>query len=205
MNVGKSIQKCIDEWEAGDFESAMLHACNAVDETAGKKYSSLGNKARFTRFIREKYAIFGPMAAPGINIAETRWPVAIKNPTADCGKPDLADVIYSVHRCTHGHGDELPDGFELIPDAAGPPERTTFLVADGKVMLSDRTLFGMIAICVVCDANLNQSVSEGYFLTFGAAHKLMINEWWGREADLLALVSSVQLPDVKMDFGDWMK
>jgi hypothetical protein len=205
MNVGKSIQKCIDEWQAGDFESAMLHACNGVDGTAGKKYPLLRNKARFTKFIRENYAIFGPMATPGINIVETRWPVVIKNPTADGGKPDLADVIYSVHRCTHGHGDELPDGFELIPDAAGPPERTNVLVSDGKVMLSDRTLFGMIAICVVCDANMNQTVPEGYFLTFGADHKLIINEWWGREADLLTLVSSVQLPNVKMDFGDWMK
>jgi hypothetical protein len=205
MNVGKSIQKCIDEWEAGDFESAMLHACNAVDGTAGKEYPSLRNKARFTRFIRVNYPIFGPMAAPGMNIVDTRWPVPINNPTADGGKPDLADVIYSVHRCTHGHGDELPDGFELMPDAAGPPERTSFLVTDGKVMLSDRTLFGMIAICVVSDSNMNKAVPDGYSLAFGASHKLLINEWWGREADLLTLVSSVPLPNVKMDFGDWMQ
>jgi hypothetical protein len=52
---------------------------------------------------------------------------------------------------------------------------------------------------------MNQAVPDGYFLVFGASHKLLINEWWGREADLLTLVSSVPLPNVKMDFGDWMQ
>lgn len=27
--------------------------------------------------------------------------------------PDIADVLYHVHRCAHGHGDEVVDGFEL--------------------------------------------------------------------------------------------
>jgi hypothetical protein len=205
MNVGRSIQKCIDEWQSGDFESAMLHACNAVDGTAKKLYPTLRNKERFTRFIRENYPILGPMAAPGINIVDTRWPVSIKNPTADGRKPDLADVIYSIHRCTHGHGDELPDGFQLIPDVAGPPERTSLLAAHGKVRLSDRTLFGMIAICVVCDSNRNQTVPGDYFLTFGSVHKLIIEEWWGRKAELLALASSVALPSVHLDFDEWTK
>ena len=205
MKVGKSIRKCIDEWQAGDPESAMLHACNAVDGTAKKIYPNLGNKARFTTFIRENYAIFGPMGLPGIDIQKTRWPVKVDKPTASGGAPDIADIIYSVHRCSHGHGDELPDGFDLTQDAAGEPERTTIGVAEGKVMLSDRILFAMIAICVVSNVNVTQKVPDGYFLTFARSERMLINDWWGRLGDFQSLVQAVDLPKLKMDFGDWMR
>ena len=72
-------------------------------------------------------------------------------------------------------------------------------------MLSDRILFGMVAICVIADVNVGQVVPDGYFLTFGFSEKLLINDWWGRSSDFVALVGSVSLPSVKMDFGDWMK
>ena len=115
MNVGKSITKAIDEMASFDHESAMLHACNAIDGTAAKLYPTLkGNKARFTKFLRDNYAIFGPMCMPGINLTETRFPIDELRPTAEGGKPDIADIIYGIHRCTHGHGSELPSGFELI-------------------------------------------------------------------------------------------
>jgi hypothetical protein len=38
------VRKTIDDWEAGETESAMLHACNAIDGTAAKVYPG-GNRA----------------------------------------------------------------------------------------------------------------------------------------------------------------
>ena len=49
----------------------MLHACNAVDGTAKKAYPAFGklqNKLRFTTMLRDNYGVFGPMAAPGIDL-----------------------------------------------------------------------------------------------------------------------------------------
>lgn len=138
MNVGNSVRKAIDDWEHGELESAMLHACNAVDGTAKKRYPMLGSNERFTRLLRENYAILGSMGAPGMDLVETRFPVTVQRPKAPGGKPDIADVIYGIHRCTHGHGDELPDGFGLIQDAAGPKRITRMNVERGKVGLSDR-------------------------------------------------------------------
>jgi hypothetical protein len=124
MNVGSSVRMAIKDWESGELDSAMLHACNAVDGTAAKVYPTLGSNPRFTGLLRENYDVFGPMAAPGINVWETRFPVKVARPKADGGLPDIADVVYGIHRCTHGHGNELPDGFELLRDAAGPPRYT---------------------------------------------------------------------------------
>jgi hypothetical protein len=94
MNVGNSIRKAINDWELKEPESAMLHACNAIDGTAKKIYPLIGSNERFTRVLRENYAILGPMGAPGINLVETQFPVKVPKPKAQGGKPDLADVIF---------------------------------------------------------------------------------------------------------------
>ncbi|PYK80880.1 MAG: hypothetical protein DME38_01920 [Verrucomicrobia bacterium] len=70
MNVGNSVRKAIDDWERGETDAAMSHACNAVDGTAKKVYPSLGSNARFTRLLRDNYAILGPLGMPGINLVE---------------------------------------------------------------------------------------------------------------------------------------
>lgn len=204
MNVGNSVRKAIEDMESGDHESAMLHACNAIDGTAKKLYPKMGSNARFTKLLRDCYSILGPMGMPGIDIVETRFPIAVDRPKAPGGKPDLADVIYGVHRCTHNHGDELPGGFTLIPDAAGPARLTQIEVTKGAIRLSDRIIFGLIAVAMVSPVNVDQTVPDGYYLTFGDSEKMLINEWWGREADFLAVVEKDPIPLVKLDFGDWM-
>jgi hypothetical protein len=203
VRVGNSVRKAIDDWEAGELESAMLHVCNAIDGTGKKVYPNLGSKARFTRLLRDNYDILGPLGAPGINLVTTRWPVNVDHLRASGGKPDIADIVYGIHRCSHGHGDELPDGFELLQDAHGPARYTRMRIEKGKVQLSDRIIFGLLAVAVMCPANRDQSVPDGYFFTFGPL-KLPINEWWGRASDFPAVAAQDPVPRVTLDFADWM-
>lgn len=181
----------------------MLHACNAVDGTANKLFPGIGSNLRFTRTLRDNYPIFGPMGAPGIDLVNTRWPVSVLRPKAPGGLPDIADVICGIHRCSHGHGDELPDGFALLPDAAGPDRITRMEIEEGKVRLSDRVIFGLLAVAVFTPVNANQRTPDGYHLTF-AGTVLPINSWWGRASDFLALAGKEQMPSVTLDFGDWL-
>jgi hypothetical protein len=206
MRIGKSVKKSIDDWLVGDLEASMLHACNTVDGTARKCFPNLQkqNKLRFTKFLRENYDVLGPMGAPGIDLEKTRFPVAVQGPTASDGKPDISDVIYAIHRCYHSHGDELPDGFALVPDAAGPPEFTVMTVQNGSVQLSDRMIFAMLAVCVLSPVNIGEPIPEDYYLTFGAQHKFIIEQWWGRKPEFIEIIRRQALPQVKLDFGDWM-
>ena len=75
----------------------------------------------------------------------------------------------------------------------------------GKVRLSDRFIFGLLAVAVFSPANHDQSIKEldGYFLTFGKSAKLMINEWWGRASDFPAIAAQEPMPQAKLDFGNW--
>jgi hypothetical protein len=208
MNVGNSVRKALDDFGQGETESAMLHACNAADGTASKVYLDMRrkkNKERFTRLLRENYAILGPMGMPGINVVETRFQiVAIKGPTAPGGTPDLADVIYGIHRCTHGHGDELSAGFELMPNAAGQPGYTSVqIVRNGAIRLSDRIIFGLLAVAVLAPVNKGQRVPDGYWLSLGDV-KLVINDWWGRASDFPAIVAAQPpMPNITVDFSAW--
>jgi hypothetical protein len=144
------------------------------------------------------------MGAPGINLEETRFPVKVKAPKAPGGCPDLADVIYGIHRCCHGHGQELPDGFALVSDVASSSRITRIFVEKGKIRLSDRLIFGLLAVAVLSPVNVDQSVPDGYHFTFGNGIVLPINDWWGRAADFPGIAAQNPMPQVKLDFGDWM-
>lgn len=206
MKVGDSVRHALEDWGRKEFEAAMLHACNAVDGTSGKVYPKLKrqNQKRFTRFLRENYSILGPMGIPGINIVETRFPINVENPTASGGQPDLADVIYCIHRCTHGHGDELPDGFDLIAVARDSPGYTRMEIQRGKVRLSDRIIFGLLAVAVLSPANRGQTAPKDYWLSYGQ-RVMPINEWWGRADDFPAILAAEPSPPtVTMDFSRWI-
>lgn len=194
MKVEKSVVKAIAEAMAGDNESAMLHACNAVDGTACKIFPNLQNGPRFKRLLRDNYNVLGPMGAPGINLVDSRFPAPTVKVTAPYLHPDTADIIYAIHRCSHGHGDELPLGFELVPDAFDTPEITRMVVTPEAVRLSDRMIFALLAVAVLHPINSSLRSTGDYFLTFGASQRFPINEWWGRNTDFLDAISTTKLP-----------
>jgi hypothetical protein len=97
----------------------MVRACNAVDGTGKRRYPQQGVATRFKRTIRDSLNIFGLMAAPAVDFDQSRFPIAVKSDLPD-SRPDIADVLYGIHRWNHGHGDELPNGFELTPHGPRP-------------------------------------------------------------------------------------
>jgi hypothetical protein len=203
MRIEKSIRKAFDEFDAGDAESAMLHVCNAVDGTAAKVYPNMGSNRRFSTFLRDNYHILGPMGCPGIDVVNQRFAVRVERPNAPGGKPDLADLIYGIHRCSHGHGQALPDGFELLDDVAGPAGNTRMVFdGPGAVQLSDRLIFGLLATVIMSPVNIDLRIPDGYFLSFGQRSVIMlVNDWWGRSTDFCAIAESEPMPLVNVDWG----
>lgn len=204
MDVGRSVTKTIDEIEGRDLESAMLHACNAIDGTAAKVLSQeSGNNKRFTDFLRSNYVILGAMGMPGINLNTTRFPVQVLKPKAPGGDPDLADVVYGIHRCGHGHGSEIPKGFDLKLDFGSGSDITSIDIEQGRIRLSDRILFGLLAVAVMAPENIGQNTPAGYHLTL-AGETYQINDWWGKRAEFEKVCALVNTVQVTLNFGDWM-
>lgn len=206
MKIGKSVQKAIDEWLSGDMESAMLHARNAVDGTSRKQaYSASGNANRFKRFLRENYDLLGPIGLPGVDLVNSKFPIKL-DPKESAQFLDMADIIYRVHRCAHGHGDDLPLGFELIADAAGPADRTRMQwSADATLRLSDRIIFAMLATVVSAKQNVRELIPASHYLTIGTHPPSHIHEWWGRKDEMLQISNCYPTPLITYDFSIWQK
>ncbi len=74
----------------------------------------------------------------------------------------------------------------------------------GQVRLSDRIIFGLLAVAVFSPANKDQSIPEGYFFTYGNSAKMIIKEWWGRASDFPNIVAKDPVLQVKLDFTNLM-
>lgn len=202
MKVGDSVRLGIDPFESRETESVMLHACIAVDGTARMKFPKLGVAARSTKLLRDDYPIFGRMAVPGVNIVETRWPVEIRSTLGKDEWPDIADLIYVIHRCSHGHGDELPFEFRLVEDEIG--SMSHIIGERGVVRLPWNTIFGLLAVAAAHEENTDQRVRDDQYLSCGVPTMTFdVADWWGRKADFLAKLETQRHIAVKLDWADW--
>lgn len=188
----------MDHWAKQEWDAAVLQACNAVDGTGKVRYSQLGVAVRFKRTVRDSLDIFQVMTAPGIDFAQTRFPLAVPSDLAD-QRPDIADVLYGVHRCGHGHGAELPNGFELTPH--GPRPAGVHIWRGGKIQLPASAVLGLLAIAVFAPENKGQFIPVNYQLSW-YQHVFEISGWWGWQDHFREIISVAQFPHAPIDFGD---
>ncbi|WP_282369979.1 hypothetical protein [Pseudomonas sp. PS02290] len=201
--IAASIRKSLTDFDLGELDFSMMHACMAIDGTARKAYPEMRqNGPRFTRLLRDNYEILRPLGVPIADIVETRWPVTVRAPSAAGGLPDIADLIYGIHRCTHGHGDDLPEGFELMRNANSPEKIMSMIIEAGKVRLSDCVIFALLAICVVSPVNESLRISSGH-ITY-RDYLFPINEWWGKREQFLEILQQYNDPTVSIDFAHMM-
>lgn len=208
MNIGESIKYALDHYERQEYEAATLHACLALDGTAKKRYPELAanNRERFERMIRDHIDVFTAFASPGIDLEKTMFPVRLEE-----GKKrqplDAASIIYKVHRCTHGHGDELPNGFEFVP-VNDDQVRITVNIESGTVALSTTSILGLLAVSFLCPDNADQQIPMACHLWQPLIADdgrrdiiwLPIHQWWGRLDDFLAILEGFPRSRTTIEF-----
>jgi hypothetical protein len=176
----------------------MAHACSAVDGTAKKRYPQLGVASRFKRTIRDSLDIFRVMTAPGIDFDQSHFPIAAKSDLPD-RRPDIADVLFGIHRWSHGHTEELPEGFELTPH--GPRPAGVHIWRTGKIQLPASTVIGLLAVAVFAPENKGELIPDGYQLSW-YQHVFHIGMWWGWQDHFREIISTAQIPQVTLDFSE---
>lgn len=204
MDVGRSVARSLDHWERRQWNAAMVHAGNAVDGTAIKRHPQLGVASRFKHTLRDSLDIFQVMAAPGIDFGQSRFPVLVRSDLPD-RRPDIADVLYGIHRWNRGHHDELPNGYELTP--RGPRPTRVHIWRDGKVEFPASAVIGLLAVAVFAPENKGEEIPAGYQLS---RHDQVfhIAMWWGWQDHFREIVGAEQIPQAALDFGaawdDWV-
>lgn len=199
VTVGDQVRKSLDNWSAKEWNRSVAHACDAVAETARKRYPTMGVAARFKKTIRDEVDIFGAMTAFDFDFVRSRFPIPVQSDLPD-GKPDIADVLFGVHRFLDGHEEELPAGVEITPHAEGVP---MFLISRGNLKLRASAALGLLAVAVFAPENKGEVIPDTYNLGW-QQHRFHIIGWWGWQDHFREIVAGARVQQVPLDFGaEW--
>jgi hypothetical protein len=212
MELEKHVLSAIDDYNLGKPDSALMHACTAIEGTARHLYSKdTAGKSDYNKCIRTYYWIIEPMMSGCVNLEDTKW----DNVEVDDGhgksikSPDLADIIYHIFRCSHAHSKPVPKNYQLLPAVDGYSQ---WLLADGMIHMPERIIWALLGVSVFSKANAGIRTSGDYYLSWGSEApglgiaKFVIKDWWGREDDFKGFVSKHNMPRVKLEkLGDFCK
>src|SRR4051812_22120759 len=101
MRVEKHVMYALDAADRKQLDSALLHACIAIDATARKLYPQVTGKGkvgkRYVDCLREYVWLLEPLIGAGIDLAATRFPQV---GTPEIPQPDFADIVYKISAAT---------------------------------------------------------------------------------------------------------
>ncbi len=177
MKVSAHVLQALDDADRLSFDSALMHACSAIDGTARKLFKTTkpSNADRFKSLIRKYYWILEPMIGAGIDLVRTHFTnVSIPK----ISNPDLADLIYYAIRCPHAHGDDMPEAFSFTtnPGDFG----SVWEMGYEYISIPDRILYALLGIALFCYVNDDQRSTGNAYLTLGS-DTFPIYQWWGQE------------------------
>lgn len=194
MKLSKHVTGAIDDGGQGKFDSALLHACIAIDATS-KRLAPQEKRVgvRYVDCLRRYYWLLEPMIGAGLNLAETKFSnIQLKNtPT-----PDLAEIIYEIFRCSHAHGDEVPSEFSVLPSHGNFYSEWEF--ANGELHMPDRVVWALLSVAVFSKVNAHEKSEGSYYLSLGN-EQFPIADWWGREEDFRPIADKCNKTRVKID------
>ncbi|MCB0933642.1 MAG: hypothetical protein KDB71_17325 [Mycobacterium sp.] len=199
MTVGEQVRDSLNHWSARQWRQSMWHASEALDETARKRYPTLGVAARFKRTVRDDLDIFTAMMAPDIDLVRSRFPVRVQSDATD-GRPDVADLLFATHRYLHGHENDFPGGCEIMPHIDGVP---AFHISEGHLQLRASAALGLLAIAVFSPENRGEQIPGSYQLGW-QQHIFHVRGWWGWRDHFREILRTEPIPSYPLDFGpEW--
>lgn len=194
MKLSKQVMYAIDDASAGKLDSALLHACCAIDATSKRLYpNSTKVGVRYTNCLRRYYWLLEPMMGAGFNLEESRFAnIQLKKNTS----PDFADIVYEILRCSHAHGDEVPSSYSILPSVG--EFHSAWELGLGELHMPDRVVWALLAVSVLSEVNKHETTTGTYYLSLGD-ERFPVKEWWGRENDFRPIADRYNKVRVKLD------
>lgn len=187
----------MNHWSQSEPRPALWHASVALAETAAKRYPDLEPGPQFRTTIRDDVDIFTAMAAPDIDFANSRFPLPASSDQPD-KRPDIADVLYAVHRYLHDDAQAMPAGVEVTPHADGVP---MFEIGSGRLWLRASAALGLLGIAVFSTENKDEQIPDSYHLGW-KQHVLHVSGWWGWHSHFRDIVARSPIPSGPLDFAE---
>lgn len=199
VSVGDDVRSSLDHWSVEEWQSALWHATAALDDTAAKRYPAWDEAARFRQTVRDDVDVFGAMAGPDIDFKASEFPVMVES-DSPYGRPDIADVLYGVHRYLRGEEYALPAGLEVVPHVQAEP---LFNISNGRLWLRASAVLGLLAIAVFAPENKGELIPGPYHLGW-QQQTFHVVGWWGWREHFREIVTNAGITQFPLDFGaEW--
>ncbi|WP_269532853.1 hypothetical protein [Chitinimonas sp. BJYL2] len=199
MKIAAHIKSSLDASDARELDKAMLFACLAVDGTAKRSYPDIPQTGRrFKQFITDNIDIIELMFG-GINLRETNFP--FKNSKGVVGVK-FEDIIYEKIRCTLAHGDELPDGYEIVIKIAEGIHQFEIDIEHQYMTLPETVIYALGLACVLAPVNADQKIGIDSYHYRDSINIFPIDRWWGKQDCARQIMDFERAVKVHIDFSN---
>ncbi len=162
MAIGNRVKECIDKFNSGDLENALIQLSIAFDGTAKKEYpKTVKVGERFKTFLRDNQDIITYFAFSG-------------NMFIDCkfNGYTIEEIIYEVLRCGLLHEGSIPNEIEFIDEILLGRN-------NGRWRFPKTYVQGGLLAVIGAESNKNENISTHYTIVInGKVYK--VNDLWGR-------------------------
>ena len=181
MTIGKRIDEAYEKLIANDYENALIQLSIAVDSTAKNVFNSekkVGKRIR--SYISENEDLLTHYAMNGT------LRIFASGGTYYGEQGQLEDVFYKSIRCALLHEGTVED---KIVFKTG----TVQGMDDGRFIVTDQMLWGLLLLVVGESANSRQKLVSEKTIRMGEKH-FHLSDFWGR-SDLIKQITGYKSPE----------
>ncbi|MEZ8102592.1 hypothetical protein [Vibrio bivalvicida] len=170
MTISARVDEAITKLVAKDFENSLVQLSIAVDATGKRKCSNDGVGKRCKKFILEHEAFIHFIGLNGM-LSSTASPMITY-----ANKGDFGQVFYNSIRCALLHEADVSKSIHFV-------EGPTIGMHDGKVIINDYLLWGLIFSIIGDGANSTEKMANSHQINYHGT-ELKLNEVWGKIGEI---------------------
>ncbi|SDX36807.1 hypothetical protein SAMN05444358_10550 [Ruegeria halocynthiae] len=208
MDTGQRVVEAMAAGIEGDIAKGMSFICPAIEATVRKTLKkSKVSASEYKDFVRENYWVIEPFIGSGMNFEETVFPeITLKTDNGRIiPKPDFADLVYNVFRCSLMHGHEISEEFTFTKSETQGSSVWAISLEDGHIHMPDKVLWALVACVVFNKVNHDIVTKTSLHLSWGGApverdppYRFELDVFWGGESVVRRFLSKREILRVAM-------
>ncbi len=198
MKIEDRVRLAFDLGLNKEFLPMLSFALPALEASARRKYGT-GGRRSFMKFIGENYDVFHWFSGSFLDFGVLRFPTL--DPSLTDGqivdRPDLAQVLYYLLRCSLAHGQELSDNCSILPRKADGSFDFQIDKGGKGIRLPEPIAWGVLAAVVLDPINIDLESRSGNYFTLGLApntYFLNVDLFWGAKERVRKVVAKYETP-----------
>jgi hypothetical protein len=170
--IGRKIESAINNMIRREWRNALDDICIAIDGTASKKFSTLGNRAKMKKFAKE-YETYLFQYVTGGSLQTVHGAMLFGS-----SRREWAEIFYTCIRCNSLHGDDQFDDFVVIDI---DEQNTIRLDEQNRIVINETYILALLYSVIMDPVNVDEVCLENNLTVESKGKKMKINWMWGNK------------------------